>query len=207
MSLKLSVKVSNITNLSNARYCAGMGVEYLGFDLNESSPNYISPSQFGDMVSWVTGVTHIGEFDSRASAADIKLATQNYKLDGLQIEDIGLLEELSELSMPIIFKVALNDEKAIERFLKEVDAITPYTEQILIASSNSDLYSQIDHEISSMENKAQWIRAFDVSLTSIETLLNQKIYPTIELQGIDEDRPGFNDYGDLMDILEVIEED
>jgi phosphoribosylanthranilate isomerase len=41
--LTKTVKISNVTNLSDARYCAGMGVEMLGFSIDEDSPNYISP--------------------------------------------------------------------------------------------------------------------------------------------------------------------
>ena len=35
--LKTQVKVSSITNLSDARYCAGMGVDLLGFPIQEIS--------------------------------------------------------------------------------------------------------------------------------------------------------------------------
>ena len=35
--LKTLIKVSNINNLSDARYCAGMGVEMLGFSMDELS--------------------------------------------------------------------------------------------------------------------------------------------------------------------------
>ncbi len=37
MALKTIVKVGNITNLSDARYCAVMGVDMLGFCLNKQS--------------------------------------------------------------------------------------------------------------------------------------------------------------------------
>ena len=207
MSLKLSVKVSNITNLSNARYCAGMGVEYLGFDLNESSPNFISPSQFKDIVGWVSGVKHIGEFDVNATAMDIKLAIQDYELNGLQIENVDLLEELESLSLPIIVKISLNHTEDVDHLSKAIEAIAPFTEQILVASDNSKLYAQIDNKISDLRNKAQWIKAFDICLDNVGDLLSKNTYTTIELQGIDEERPGFNDYGDLMDILEALEED
>ena len=32
--LKTIVKVSEVNNLSDARYCAGMGVEYIGFSMD-----------------------------------------------------------------------------------------------------------------------------------------------------------------------------
>jgi phosphoribosylanthranilate isomerase len=59
--LTRTVKISNVTNLSDARYCAGMGVEMLGFSIDEDSPNYISPKKFEDICSWLAGVTLVAE--------------------------------------------------------------------------------------------------------------------------------------------------
>ena len=39
MSLKYFVHVSSISNLSDARYCSGMMVNSLGFNLDENSKN------------------------------------------------------------------------------------------------------------------------------------------------------------------------
>ncbi|MFM1835376.1 MAG: hypothetical protein RJA04_63, partial [Bacteroidota bacterium] len=48
--LKTLVKVSAITNLSDARYCAGMGVDLLGFPLGK-----ISIDQFTEIRNWLAG--------------------------------------------------------------------------------------------------------------------------------------------------------
>ena len=61
MSLKTIVKISNVTNLSDARYCAGMGVDMLGFSMDADSPNYIDPKKFGEIRGWVAGVQIVGE--------------------------------------------------------------------------------------------------------------------------------------------------
>ncbi len=207
MGLKATVKVSDVTNLSNARYCAGMGVELLGFNLNESSPQYVSPTQFQDIVGWVAGVSIVGEFDLSTNVVDIKLASQSYALDYLQIEDIDLLEELSELSISFIFKLKLEDLDSIKNLESLVETILAYTNRILVSSTNSDLFPEIDKAISQIASKAEWIKGYDVQLGNIETILAQKMHSGIELQGADEERPGFNDYGDVMDILEALDED
>jgi phosphoribosylanthranilate isomerase len=50
MSLKTKVKVGNITNLSDARYCAGMGVDWLGFPSNG-----VDPILLKEITGWVSG--------------------------------------------------------------------------------------------------------------------------------------------------------
>lgn len=58
------VYVNRITNLSDARYCAGMGVDFLGFVMDPADPDYVSPELYHDLVGWVSGparVLEIGE--------------------------------------------------------------------------------------------------------------------------------------------------
>ena len=76
--LKTLVKVSAITNLSDARYCAGMGVDLLGFPLGK-----ISIDQFTEIRNWLAGVQIVGEFSTN-DAAEIKAKVAEYKPDVLE---------------------------------------------------------------------------------------------------------------------------
>ena len=53
--LKTKVKVSSIENLSDARYCAGMGVEWLGF------PLAMPVEKLEEIRNWLAGVQIVGE--------------------------------------------------------------------------------------------------------------------------------------------------
>ncbi|WP_332910561.1 hypothetical protein [Algoriphagus boritolerans] len=44
MALSTFVKINSVTNLTDARYGAGMYVDLLGFDLDDSSQNFMSRS-------------------------------------------------------------------------------------------------------------------------------------------------------------------
>ncbi len=50
MQLKTNVWVNKITSLSEARYCAGMGVQYLGFQ-----PSKVDIKTFQDITGWISG--------------------------------------------------------------------------------------------------------------------------------------------------------
>ena len=43
MGLRTSVIVNGVNNLSDARYCAGMGVDVIGFNLKLDDPNRVQP--------------------------------------------------------------------------------------------------------------------------------------------------------------------
>ena len=56
MALSTFVKIDGVTNLSDARYCAGMYVDVLGFNLEESSQKFLNPTQYEEITGWVSGL-------------------------------------------------------------------------------------------------------------------------------------------------------
>ncbi len=48
--LKTKVKIGNVTNLSEARYCAGMGVDFLSFPISS-----VDPKMYREITGWVAG--------------------------------------------------------------------------------------------------------------------------------------------------------
>lgn len=58
------VYVNRITNLSDARYCAGMGVDLLGFVIDPSDPDYVSPETYQQLVGWLSGPERVAEVGS-----------------------------------------------------------------------------------------------------------------------------------------------
>ena len=104
MALKTNVKISNVSNLSDARYCAGMGVDMLGFCTDESKPDYINPTVFSELTQWVAGPQFVGEFGSMNSD-DIKLINTDYQFDLIETAIIENLEPLTVLDIPLILKL------------------------------------------------------------------------------------------------------
>lgn len=52
---KVKIKASSITNLTDARYFAAMLVDFLGFQLDLSHDQRISPEEFHGIKAWVEG--------------------------------------------------------------------------------------------------------------------------------------------------------
>ena len=57
-----SVKICGITTLADARYCAGAGVDYLGFIQYPPSPRYIDPDEAKGIIEWLYGPSYVGVF-------------------------------------------------------------------------------------------------------------------------------------------------
>ena len=80
MALSTIVLVNQISNLSDARYCAGMGVEMLGFSVEENTASYITPEAFKEISGWVAGVKLVGEVEEMP-AEEVQALLQRYPLD------------------------------------------------------------------------------------------------------------------------------
>jgi phosphoribosylanthranilate isomerase len=56
--------VKSITSLSEARYCSGMMVDYISFDLNPESADYVPKNEFEEIKNWLSGVKILGSFET-----------------------------------------------------------------------------------------------------------------------------------------------
>ena len=81
--LKTTVYVSDINNLSDARYCAGMMVDYLGFNIDK-----IGIEEFREITQWVEG-TIVAEFNN------IDVAHINTVIDKFKLDYVTLLSDLA----------------------------------------------------------------------------------------------------------------
>jgi len=59
--LELKIAVYSIKNLTDARYFAAYGVDYLGFDLNPESGDFLGFDKIKEIVEWVEGPKTLGQ--------------------------------------------------------------------------------------------------------------------------------------------------
>ena len=198
--LKTFVKVSNITNLSDARYCAGMGVEILGFVMDENSTEYVSPKKFEEIKGWVAGVKIVGETQS----ADYQVVTkllEVYKIDFLQISEPSLLPKITNLGKPIILQLDFDSA-----FLKEnLENYSKFVEMFLI--TGDELSDLARYEMKEIAQNYNVLLGFGITENNIEEILGDTLLKGIALKGSEELRPGFQDFAELMEILEKLEID
>ncbi|GGB91142.1 hypothetical protein [Dyadobacter sediminis] len=205
--LSRTVKVSNVTNLSDARYCAGMGVEMLGFSIDEDSPNYISPKKFEDICSWLAGVNLVAETAQTDPQAIIN-ALSSYPVHSVQVETPGMLHYLrSELNLPLILRISadLYDADEIDSICSRYDGEVSY---FLLESDNETTLTEAWMQV--LENlTAEYPVLVGFGLDN-ETMVSEltERFPNvgIALRGSEEIRPGYKDFGSMMDILEALEE-
>lgn len=206
MALSTLVKISNVTNLSDARYCAGMGVDMLGFSMDADAPDYVDPTRFADIRGWVAGVQIVGETHSTDPVA-IEQLVQTYQPDYLQVDDAAMLPYLASFDKPLILRVDLTTTSPtqLDAVVRDGSATADY---ILLEGDETLPLSTGQQEIVyRLAARYAILLGAGITADNVHDLLSDLPVRGIALRGGDEDKPGDKDFGELMDILEAIEEE
>lgn len=191
MALKTFVLVSGVNNLSDARYCAGMEVDQLGFNVEPDHPNYTSPEKFKEMSDWVSGVEFVAEVSSAVTSLE---AVKNYDVHAVKVESNAMIDAAMATGLSVVF-AASTIEAARQAWLTS-GQILSYV-----------LYSGPADEAVTLANEMPVVLTEGITADSVNGLIENSGLKGIGLQGGDEIRPGFKDFDELADILEAIEID
>jgi phosphoribosylanthranilate isomerase len=195
--LKTLVKVSGIENLSDARYCAGMGVEFLGFPLAQ-----IPFEKFQEIRQWISGVEIVGELIGPTTSETMNLIHQ-YKPDRIEVDSKANLIELKKLELPIILRVNLDSDNLPALFA----SAAPFVSHFLLMGDSKESLVGAESQVEIWAAQYPMILGLDIPDDDLEEWVSQSSIKGIGLVSGKEDRPGFRDFTDLMTILEKLEID
>ncbi|MFT6204774.1 MAG: phosphoribosylanthranilate isomerase [Spirosomataceae bacterium] len=191
--LTKSIYVSGVNNLSDARYCSGMGVDYIGVNVDEESSSYLPIEKFNEINGWVVGVNWIVE----SGATDFnKLLDKCIKYD--------------------IKRICVSDAKVARGFIENGYEVIIKTDELPAESANSP--ETLGYEIAFSEELLDAFEGGSMSVNSpiylsgvispenLERINSvESIYGVILIGG-DELRPGFKNMDALIDAIEVFED-
>ena len=199
MSLKYFVHVSSINNLSDARYCSGMMVNSLGFDLDKESKTKLPLENINEICKWVNGVDFVGEFNNSQS---------NY-----------INEVINELDFNYISVNICNTIKSIDFdyqkiivVLPEPNLISPKTNNYLRDNFPESRTLIIDNLTKDSISKLELLTDnYEIIINPLETInitksILNKFDLGLLLKGSQEIKPGYKDYDSISDYLDAIDE-
>jgi phosphoribosylanthranilate isomerase len=186
MSLKTKVKAGNITNLSDARYCAGMGVDWLGFPID-----VVSPATFKEITDWVTGPEFVLELSETTPIGSFG----QYPVTTLQISS-GRLDMIDLLpSVKWMVKLSLSDwgtqKSKLLRFKEKINQLV-----LDLDSKDFQVLKDIASNFRILVNQHDTLSLADLLTLPVEG---------INLSGENELKPGLKDFEKLASILEELE--
>lgn len=186
MPLKTFVKVGTITNLNDARYCAGMGVDLLGFNVIKGHRDYVSPDLFQDIRGWIAGPGVVAELYGATGPIDLREIMASYSPDYLEMTIDQFRALANEITLPCIVSGA--GKEPFPENLK----------QVAIA-----LVDTPDREWNAAHRILQKVERID----QLETALTHSRVSGIALNGSPEEKAGTKTHDALPDVLEALETD
>ncbi len=203
MSLKKKILVKNVSNLSDARYCAGMGVQILGFAIDKENPDHIPIQDIKEIRDWVEG---------------IEMAIQINKVDPDSLE--SLENDLNPDYLIIPEQLIPEFEDSDSRLMVQLEVLPGETKLSWMAK-----HAGIDGIILNLEGQElnnpdsgffgnlNRISPFPVFIETskleenIEFLGNLGENIGLVMHGGKEIKPGYKDFAELAPVLEFLEVD
>jgi phosphoribosylanthranilate isomerase len=197
----VKIKLGNITNLSDARFAAAAGIEYMGFCFDTNNVNYIPPVKAKQIIDWTSGCFVVAEFGNQ-SIHEIMAITEMLNIDIVEINNHLLPTDLVEIDKPIIKKLdisLLNKEtltSEIVLYSTKVDAF-----HLFASHENNSISAEQLKEIC---NNYKIIWGINTSSETIKAIIASYQPYALNITGGDEEKTGVKDFDELNDILDVL---
>ena len=196
----MKLKLSPITNLSDARFAAAAGFHYMGFCFDPSSPNFLLPIKAKEILEWTSGSFAVGEFGEQL-AEEIEEISELLGVDVILLDNHLLPDELSTFTKPIIKVIGLN-QMSPEMVAKELEAYEPYCDGFQLNAEGQSPesllwikpYLQKHKIILNVGNYAQPILQLQQTLAPF----------AFHLQAGKEEEVGMRDFEELNELLDAI---
>ncbi|SDY95437.1 beta/alpha barrel domain-containing protein [Hymenobacter psychrophilus] len=213
MSLLLPVLVRGINNLSDARYCAGMGADGLIFTLDPSLPGAVDAATVKELAGWVAGVEIIGEFGGTMPVSEINRLVEECSLTRVLLRDSSQpVTAYSALTVPAVLEIpqmAAYDGEYHQQAQKSFTAALPAGFELLTRALDFGPDASTDEGYRIMAGAAATAPLWLSGSFTPETLpaLLAAVQPAgLILQGGDEIKPGIRDFDELEALFEALEE-
>ena len=203
MGLTIPVILSSVNNLSDARYAAGMGVDMMGFEVEPGAERYVSPELFKAIVSWVAGIQTVVEVTILTPEL-LASIQENYQPDFIQYEKLAGISP-DAIPFTTIQKISFENNTALNTLDTIGNQINTESKYVLFELSHWSEWRSHKDKIKHINSQFPAFWALSIEKNDIPAI-NELALKGIALKGGDEQRPGWKDLDQLIDILEALEE-
>lgn len=183
MNFLTKIKLSRLTNLSDARFAAASGIEYISFCFDQLNERCISPAHAKQIMDWLSGVECIGEFVNEP-VETINEVCKLINLHLVQLKGNYTPEDIAGIEVPVIWETDDNGPVpqgvlAVQVTYKSGMPVSPQIAKTIIHFT--------DETEKTIKDVIQTHQPFAISFT-----------------GGDEDKPGLRDFSELSEVLDAL---
>lgn len=201
MSFKTNIKYSNITNLSDARFAAAVGMQYIGFCFDKENENYITPLKAKEIIDWVSGAHVVAEFGNQ-SIGEIADISNMLNVQAIEVDNTILPDDLLKINLPVIKKIDIGLfsqeqlQTEMNAYQNSCDAFHLYQQETK-HNYTADFLAEV-----CKQHKIIWgVQQSNEAL--LQTIANINPY-AINILGSSEEKVGVKDFDELNELLELL---
>lgn len=211
--INISVKANAITNLTDARYFAARGVDWMGFVLEQGQENAVSQEQFQAIREWVDGVHFVGEFDLTPAGEILSLANE-LQLDAMQVGMFAERDPLMQLKDKTVMKeVVISEDMEETDILEHFLDYSPFCEYFILNLRKSGItWQQIENKelypLSMFQNLCKHNKVFldiEMNPANLPAIIGTLKPYGICLSGGTEEKVGYKSFDELDEIFDLFE--
>jgi phosphoribosylanthranilate isomerase len=209
--LKTKVKASSITNLTDARYFAAWEVEWLGFNLEAGSEDYIEPKNMNAIKEWVDGVKIVGEFNL-PDLETVQSAIEVLEIEQAQVgpfTDYNTLKSISDL-LPVMQEIVVEKDTSLDSLRPIFDQNADMVEVFILNFDKNGIdwafiRQNLLKELKELIQEHPILLSLNFDEKNIDSILEELQPLGINVKGGEEEKVGYKSYDELDEIFEKIE--
>ncbi|WP_426059177.1 hypothetical protein [Hymenobacter sp. B1770] len=192
----LPLLIRGINNLSDARYCAGMGADKLTFILDPAIPGFLDTKAVKELAGWVAGVELIGEFD-QLNASEINAIAAECGLDAVLLRQPRSAAELAEIAPPAYIELAIGSVS--------IAGYLPHSSAGLLIEITEPLTTKTMEKLHAISQQHPLWLGPGLQPDLARDLATQLLLAGLVFPSGDEVKPGLRDFDQLEAVFEALE--
>lgn len=193
MNTSCKIKLGSVNNLTDARFGAAAGAEWVGFSFDNTNPLYISPVQAEAIIGWLTGPQPVAEFSSQQSLNEIEDIIRLLGFEWIQLADTDMLHFFEGSDIKIILEVDVTNDNWEEK----INSFSNSVQYFLVKNYTIHQFEDIQQHSNNV--------LFDVEGLNKDKLNKLKAFAPagINISGGFETAPGLRDFDEMGEVLEL----
>ncbi len=212
---KPKIYATKVRHLTDARYFAAQGVDFIGFNVEVGNKEALTIEQFLEIKAWLAGVelaAELGSFMQLEKAQDLlkELKVKTVLLPYV-VPPVGLKEDGSDYLLIHQLNLQENSEnnwKALHEMAKYYQQLTQSDMFLINLSAFGDFTTDMNmiRAIEFMNKEFKCFFQFDMPTIGLKRVLKRVAPYGLVLQGGEEEKLGVKSFDYLNSVFELFEE-
>ncbi len=201
------VKICGITQLADARYCAGAGADYLGFIQYPDSPRWIEPKAAKEIIGWLDGIESVGVFvNEDAETINARCAEVGFTL--AQLHGHEPPETVEAVEVPTIKSFRVQHDASSEQLRALMLPYQGIADYFLLDTHKTSLWGGTGESFNwrlarDLAGEFPLFLAGGIDAENVQEAIDTMRPFAVDLSSSVESAPGVKDFDKLYDFFEA----